>query len=184
VSEKTILSAGCSTQRPRWCFNRNSVSTQETEDDEPVEEGARSFRENSSRGWVVAYGRVLETPYVAFCNYRTLEPSADLDTIALKPVLFRQAVRTSGLKNWDHIGAAPLSGEVAERVVRYSQDTLDFRKCVIYDSVGNERAATPEECVGIEQAAVWDAHPIEDRLLDTFMGRPNQLEIRSRVRLK
>lgn len=131
-----------------------------------------------------AYARTLEVPYVAFYNFRTTEPIIDLNTISTKPVLFKQAVRTSGLKHWTCIGHAPLVGEVAEPVVRYTQDLLDFRRCVIFDSAGSEREATPEECIGIEQAAVWDHHHIEERLLDTFMGRPNQEELRSRVRLK
>lgn len=130
------------------------------------------------------YGRLLELPDVAFYNYRTNEPSNDLQAIASKPVLFRQAVRTSGLKNWDYIGKWKLEGEVAQPVVYYRQSPIDFRKCIISDSLGNERKATPEECVGLEQAAVWEPHHIEERLLDTFMGRPNKEELRSRVRLK
>ncbi|WP_395358305.1 hypothetical protein ACHGLA_01160 [Streptomyces sp. YH02] len=43
--------------------------------------------------------------------------------------------------------------------------------------------AAPEECVGLERAAVWDAHHIERRLLDTFLGLPNQDERDARVRL-
>jgi hypothetical protein len=31
------------------------------------------------------YGRILEQPYTAFYNYRTSEPTEDLDTIASKP---------------------------------------------------------------------------------------------------
>jgi hypothetical protein len=131
-----------------------------------------------------AYGRLLEAPYVAFYNHRTPDPSSNLEEIASKPVLFKQAVRTSDLRKWAPIGRADLTGEVAKPVVRYTQNLLDFRKCTIYDSAGNERAATPEECVGLEQAAVWDAVHIEQRLLDTFMGRPNKEEIRSRVRLR
>ncbi len=129
------------------------------------------------------YGRLLELPYVAFYDYRTTEPTSELDTIASKPVLFRQAVRTSGLKSWEHLGGKALEGEVAQPVVRYRQDLLDFRKCTLFDTAGMVREVGPEECIGIEQAAVWDPHHIEERLLDTFMGRPNGEEVRSRVRL-
>jgi hypothetical protein len=34
-----------------------------------------------------AYGRELENPYTAFYNYRTTEPSSDMDVIASKPLL-------------------------------------------------------------------------------------------------
>jgi hypothetical protein len=59
----------------------------------------------------------------------------------------------------------------------------DFRKCTIFDSAGMEMSATPEDCIGLERAAVWDPHHIEKRLLDAFMGRPNEDEMRARARL-
>lgn len=130
------------------------------------------------------YGRVLSNPYIAFYNYRTTEPSSDLDEISAKPVLFTQAVRLFDYDRWANIGNNELEGEVAKPVVRFMQDLADFRKCTIFDSEGRERPATPEECIGLERAAVWDPHHIERRLLDTFMGRPNEDEMRARVRLK
>jgi hypothetical protein len=130
------------------------------------------------------YGRVLEPPYEAFYDYRTVEPSSDLDTIASKAVLFVQTVGPRGRRNWRYIGFRKLEGQVAQPVVRYMQDLADYRKCVIFDSIGMERKVGPDECVGLEQAAVWEPHHIEERLLDTFMGRPNDEEVRSRVRLR
>ena len=59
----------------------------------------------------------------------------------------------------------------SEPVVRFTQELADFRKCTIFDSAGRERPATPEECVGLERAEVWEIQHIEDRLLDTFEGR-------------
>jgi hypothetical protein len=131
-----------------------------------------------------AYGRQLQEPYTAFYNYRTQEPSMDLDTIEKQPVLFIQSVRVLDPKRWERLGVRDLEGEVAEPVVRFHQEIGNFRKCTIYDSVGNERAATPEECIGLERAAVWEVHGIEKRLLDTFEGRPNETEQHLRVRLE
>ena len=131
-----------------------------------------------------AYGRHLEAPYTAFYHYRAPDPSTDLDTIESKPVLFRLAVRTLTMKGWERIGSRELRGELAEPVVAFHQEIGDFRKCIIFDTIGNERAATPEECVGLERDAVWEARHIEQRLLDTFEGRPNETEQRLRVRLK
>jgi hypothetical protein len=129
------------------------------------------------------YSVALEPPYFAFYELRTDTPLDDLQKIEAAPVLFKQAIRFSGARQWTRIGTRQLIGAVAEPVVRYSQDLLDYKQCVIFDSLGNEREASPEECVGIEQAAVWEAHAIEERLLDTFMGRENAEEVRSRVRL-
>jgi hypothetical protein len=132
----------------------------------------------------MAYARALDPPYYAFYNLRTVEPTNDLEAIASRPVLFAQAVRLAGaVKAWKPIGHLPLTGAVAEPIVRYTQDLADYRSCVIFDSLGNEREATPEECIGLEQSAVWEAHGIEERLLDTFEGRTNAEELRSRVRL-
>ena len=129
------------------------------------------------------YGRAQSKVYIAFYNDQTTEPSADLDTIEASPVLFVQGVRVFKNSGWVELGVRPLVGEVAKPAVRYMQDLADFRKCRIFDTAGMKREVTPEECIGIEQAAIWEAHGIAERLLDTFMGRPNEEEIRSRVRL-
>jgi hypothetical protein len=129
------------------------------------------------------YGRVLSDPYMAFYDHRTAEPSSDLDEIESKPVLFTQAVRLFGHDGWGELGHRTPQGEVAKPVICFMQDLADFRKCTIYDSDGMQRQATPEECIGLEPAAVWDAPHIARRLLDHFMGRPNEAEIRARVQL-
>jgi hypothetical protein len=131
-----------------------------------------------------SYGRILSNPYIAFYNYRTIEPSSDLDVIGLKPLLFTQAVRIFGYDRWVNIGKKPLEGDVAKPVVRFMQDLADFRQCTIYDSEGMVKKVSPEECIGLERASVWDMHHIEQRLLDIFLGRPNEDEIRERVRLE
>jgi hypothetical protein len=127
------------------------------------------------------YGRMIDDPYTAFYDYRTEAPTSDLETIASKAVRFCQAVR--GESKWEAIGWKQLEGEVARPVVRFIQDLADLRRCTIFDSTGKERTVAPRECVGIERAAVWEAHQIEARLLDAFLGRPNESERRSRVRL-
>lgn len=134
-------------------------------------------------GGSFGYGRALVYPYMAFYNYRTNEPSDDLDEIESKPVLFKQSVRILDPNRWTNIGRRELKGEVAEPVVSFMQDLGNYRNCTIFDTAGMERQATPEECVGLERAAVWDPHHIEQRLLDTFEGRPNEEEERLRVRL-
>jgi hypothetical protein len=125
----------------------------------------------------------LSDPYMAFYDHRTAEPSSDLDEIESKPVLFTQAVRLFGHDGWGELGHRTPQGEVAKPVICFMQDLADFRKCAIYDSDGMQRQATPEECIGLERAAVWDAPHIARRLLDHFMGRPNEAEIRARVQL-
>jgi hypothetical protein len=130
------------------------------------------------------YARMLESSYTAFYKYRTSEPDLDLDSIASKPVLFKTAVRQLAFNAWELIGWRELEEHLIQPLVRFMQDVGDFRQCTIFDTVGNEWAAKPEECIGLERAAVWEQHGIEERLLDALMGRPNAEEERLKVRLR
>ncbi|MCY1082700.1 Imm26 family immunity protein [Archangium lansingense] len=129
------------------------------------------------------YARLLESPYAAFYNYRTTSPDADLDRIAASPILFRIAVRHLALDAWEGIGRRTLEEQLTQPVVQFMQDLGDFRRCTIFDTAGHERAAEPQECVGLERAAVWERDSVEERLLDTFLGRPNADEEHLKVRL-
>ncbi|OJT18525.1 hypothetical protein BO221_41465 [Archangium sp. Cb G35] len=130
------------------------------------------------------YGRLLESPYIAFYEHRTTSLDSDLDGIASKPILFKTAVRHLALDSWEFIGWRALEEHLTQPLVRFMQDVGDFRRCTIFDTAGNERAAEPRECVGLERAAVWEKESIEERLLDSLLGRPNADEERLKVRLR
>jgi len=129
------------------------------------------------------YGRLLESPYAAFYNHRTMSPDSELDRIASKPILFRIAVRHLALDAWEFIGQRALEEHLTQPVVQFMQDLGNFHRCTIFDTAGNERAAEPQECVGLERAAVWEQTSVEERLLDFFQGRPNADEAHLKVRL-
>ncbi len=129
------------------------------------------------------YGRLLEWGVVALYDHKTARPSVDLKVIGSKRVLFSVAVSAAGVKKWKAIGQQPLAGEVAKPVVHFMQDIGDYRRCTIFDSVGMEEKVGPDACIGLERAAVWEAHHVAERLLDTFMGRPNISDLSQRVRL-
>jgi hypothetical protein len=59
----------------------------------------------------------------------------------------------------------PLVGEVSKPIVQFTQDVADPSQCTIFDTAGMERDATPEECVGLERASVWESHGIGEKLL-------------------
>jgi hypothetical protein len=130
-----------------------------------------------------AYGRAVAEGDIAFYDHRTTEPSDDLDEIAARPLLYTVSVRLLDPSRWDDIGQRPLEGAVAQPAVYFMQDLADYRQCTIFDTEGMTRSATPEECIGLERAVVWEQHGIERRLLDHFMGRPNETEIDNRVRI-
>ena len=119
------------------------------------------------------YGRVLELHFDAFYDYRTTSPESDLDRIASKPVLFRIMVKYPYPKSWEFIGWREIEDHLTQPVVQFSMEVGPLRRCTIFDSLGNDREATPKECIGLEPATVWEPHGVEKRLLDAFMGRPN-----------
>lgn len=129
------------------------------------------------------YGRVLETPYMAFYRYSSPGPDSDLDKIASRDILFRIAVHLSSPQRWEPIGWRELEPQLTQPIVAFTQDLGDFRRCIIFDTAGNERGASPPECVGLEPSAVWEQHHVEERLLDNLMGRPNDDLERLSVRL-
>jgi hypothetical protein len=130
------------------------------------------------------YGRVLKLPHDAYYNYRTETPDSDLDRIAAKPTLFKISVRHMGERGWELIGWRKLEEQFSQPIVQFMQDRGNFRDCLIFDTAGNERSAEPQECIGLERASVWEELGVEERLLDTFMGRPNDTVERHKVRLE
>jgi hypothetical protein len=130
------------------------------------------------------YGRTIVVPFVAYYDYRTETPDSDLDRIASKPILFRVAVRYQKPSSYQILGCKALEEHLMQPIVQFMQDVGDFRRCTIFDSPGSSRAAEPQECIGLERVAVWDDHHVKDRLLDTFMGRPNGAVEHLKVRLQ
>ena len=129
------------------------------------------------------YARTLQPPDTAFYNFQTQTPISDLEFIASKPILFTLSVEIRSMKHWKYLGISELQGEVTLPVKYYTQEIGNYRNCTIYDSNGMIKNVTPEECIGLEVSAVWEAKQVEERLLDSFMGRPNQSEIIDRVKL-
>jgi hypothetical protein len=130
------------------------------------------------------YGRVLKLPHDAYYDYRTEAPDSDLDRIASKPILFKIIVRHMEERSWELIGWRKLEEQFSQPIVQFKQNIGNFRDCTIFDTAGNERSAEPHECMGLERLAVWEEVGVEQRLLDTFMGRPNDAVEDLKVRLK
>ncbi len=119
------------------------------------------------------YGRLRESPIISFYDLRTEYPISDIEEVGTKPILFTVVVHKSVLTKWEVIGKKPLEERMKDPFFQFWQDIGNFRNCRILDNKGNTRPATPEECKGLERWAVWEAEHVEQRLLDTFMGRPN-----------
>ncbi len=128
-----------------------------------------------------AYARVLEEPLVAFYDelYRgNQEPP--IEEIVTLPIAFKIWVMNYAITKgiWSVIGRVPLALDLKEAPRFFKQDAMNGQ-LAIYQSIPElaphyERPATYEECLGLEVAAVWDPHHVEERLRDYFAGRPNK----------
>jgi hypothetical protein len=129
-----------------------------------------------------AFGRLLKEPLVEF--YDLVDPpteNADVDRILAADIVFRIDVMNSAVTSgrWKVVGAAPLSAEERDRIEYFfKQDPISGALTVYWEEPGTgepfERAASREECLALERAAVWSAEHVEDRLRDFFDGRPNE----------
>jgi hypothetical protein len=160
----------------------NFTLTQDTEMQRIYKPG--SFLRIPLADGTFGYGRVLKLPDDAYYDYRTDTPDSDLVRIASKPILFKISVRHMKNRAWERIGWRELEEQFSQPIVHFMQDIGNFRDCTIFDTSGNSRRAEPQECIGLERSSVWEEVGVEERLLDTFMGRPNEDVERSKVRLK
>lgn len=89
-------------------------------------------------------------------------------------VLFRLWVMNSAYNSgrWKRIGEEVVPATLEVSVPRYKVDPINGDLSIRQDDV--ERPATPEECEGLECAAVWSANHVEDRLNDFLDGVPNK----------
>ena len=117
----------------------------------------------------VAYGLVLTEPLVAIFDRQFDErdepdPSVLLDTpIAFKLMVMNYAI-TGG--RWIVIGRLPLPDHLRMPPAFCKRDRISG-KISIYQEVEElaphyERDASPDECRGLETAAVWEPEHVED----------------------
>jgi hypothetical protein len=109
-----------------------------------------------------AYALVLRKPFVAIIDPRgaTIAP----DTLLAGPHLVLAVydrVLPSG--RWPRIGAVAGASTQIAIPEQFIQDVVTGA-CRILGAGGVARAATVDECAGLEAAAVWDAEHVEGRL--------------------
>jgi hypothetical protein len=119
------------------------------------------------------YARVLKNPLMAFYAVQSERPLSPAE-ILRQPVAFKVWVMNSAISSgrWSVIGHAPLETDLERTPWFFKQDAIS-KALSLYQN-GIERAATKEECVGLERAAVWSAQHIESRLEDHLEGRTNK----------
>ncbi len=122
------------------------------------------------------FARMLShSPYVAVYDARRSDDAVDVEQIVRSPVLFVVAVSAGAYRSgrWQRVGSVPPLAAAVAIPEFFQQDIFDPQQCQVVDHLGRERTATPEECVGLERSAVWDAEHIEERVRDHYQNRPN-----------
>ncbi|SMQ63247.1 Immunity protein 26 [Altererythrobacter xiamenensis] len=127
---------------------------------------------------IQSYAQVADEPLVVFFGgffTEALPPEQAIDL----PVWFRIWVHNDAIKKgrWHVLGNAPLAAENAAEPYFYKQDAITGALSVHHSAFANtgwERPASLIECDGLECAAIWDAEHVEERLRDSYAGRPNQ----------
>ena len=129
------------------------------------------FAISLGRGEGFAYCRYLTALLTEFFDLSS-EEMLPLEVVANSEILFTVWVSkepfTSG--RWLKMGQKQVTYRTSP--VFYKQDPISKRLFLYQD--GREKPATISECQGLENAAVWSANHIEDRLRDHFAGRPNK----------
>lgn len=119
------------------------------------------------------YARMLsDRPYLAIYDSVT-EANLAVEEVVARPMLFVLAVSHRAYQRWPKVGEVPLARAPAAIPEFFMQDMFNPRQCQIMDYQGNARPASPEECVGLERAAVWHPEHVEQRLRDHLAGREN-----------
>jgi hypothetical protein len=116
------------------------------------------------------------SPYLAVYDARGshVDQIVDVERIVGSPVLFVVAVSAAYRSGrWQRVGWVPPLAAAVAIPEFFQQDIFDPRQCQVIDHLGRERAATPQECVGLERSAVWAAEHIEERVRDHYQNRPN-----------
>ena len=109
-----------------------------------------------------AYGRVFRDASVGIYKQVSAAPQSppDREEFAFIVGLYKD-VLTSG--RWPIIGRRPFPDEDAAWPPPKSiKDPISGRYSLYHK--GEIRPASPEECAGLERAAVWDAHHVIDRI--------------------
>ena len=135
----------------------------------------RSFKEGdviaiALPGGRLCFSRALKSPLMAFYDLAatTVPP---IDQIVACPILFKIWVMRLKPANWTLVGNWPLTEGLLKPTDFYKRDPISARLTRYRE--GEEVAATREECLQLENAAVWSAEHVEERLLAHIEGRPS-----------
>jgi len=120
------------------------------------------------------YGVLLADPYVAVYDLPGAGDLPDPADLLASRILFIVAVYDRALaRDWPVVGRVPPDSQLPAVPEFFMQDMFNPQSCKIIDVEGNVRQVPPEQCAGLERAAVWEAGHVAERIRDHYAGRPN-----------
>ena len=121
--------------------------------------------------------------FIAFYDLRTSTDTevTDLAAMVATPILFSVMTfpRAYSKGHWPKVGHVPIDDEPIAIPERFMQNISRPWECKILSGPGQMRAATPEECIGLERASVYDAPDVESRLKYHYAGVPDPQQANS-----
>lgn len=122
---------------------------------------------------------VLREPLIAFFSKEFSEEEREAN-ISNLPIAFTLMVMNSAVTSgrWEVVGNSEIPERLKYPPMFWKKDLISGQLSIYHEIASlapyYERLARPEECKGLENAAVWGAENVEDRLRDYFAGRPNK----------
>jgi Immunity protein 26 len=126
-----------------------------------------------------AYGRILDEQIAVYDFINPInKDDPDLELITQQPVLFYvfiyHSVITEGY--FEIIGFIKLTQEEIEKIPPYfNQDSININACVIFyqDARVPAYKANAQDCIGLENACLYDFKDIKKRIEDYYAGNKN-----------
>lgn len=121
------------------------------------------------------YAQIVENSIVFFDIYTKDPELEDLSILLEKLVLFILEVYRDVISTrlWLKVGKLPIREDPKILPMQCIQDGLDETQFELYNpNTGEVTQATGEECEGLETCAVWEAHAVEERIIDHYNGVP------------
>jgi Immunity protein 26 len=122
------------------------------------------------------YAQILGKAGYAIFDYKVSEKLMNFDILQNCSILFIISVYNDVINqgHWLKVGKLPKREDLKVQPMQFIQDSIDKSKFRLYNpNTGEMTKATKEECKGLEVAAVYEAHHIEERIGDYYAGRMN-----------
>ncbi len=135
-----------------------------------------SILEINIDGKYYVYAQVLGKSGYAFFDYKSINKLIDFSVLESAPVLFIISVYNDVITQgyWKKVGKMEIRDDLEVQPLQFIQDKINPQAFELYNpNTGEVMPANKEQCIGLECAAVWEAHHVEERIRDYYLGVNN-----------